>query len=271
MEEIICGDSKEILKTLEAGSVDLVVTSPPYDNLRDYKGYSFDFEGIARELYRVLKPGGVIVWVVGDATIEGSESGTSFRQALYFKSIGLKLWDTMIYQKLNGMPLNHNRYEQMSEYMFVFSKEIPKTFNPLLDDCFGAGTQNTGGAVNSASKEEKLSNSGGWKGRDVIKDKKIRSNIWGYLRGNGHGATDDAAFEHPATFPEKLAQDHIHSWSNEGDLVLDPFVGSGTTGKMAKQLGRNFIGIDISPEYCKLATERINAQPESLFAPTRED
>jgi DNA modification methylase len=132
VNKIICGDCLEVMKKIPDGSVDLVLTSPPYDNLRTYNGYNFDFEGIAKELHRVTKDGGVIVWVVGDATIKGSETGTSFKQALYFKEIGFNLHDTMIYHKNNYPPLTHNRYEQCFEYMFVFSKRYLKSFNPIM-------------------------------------------------------------------------------------------------------------------------------------------
>lgn len=230
-------------------TVDLTITSPPYDNLRNYKGYSFDFEHVARGLYWVTKPGGVVVWVVGDATKNGSESGTSFKQALYFKEIGFSLHDTMIYKKINPIPLTHNRYEQYFEYMFVFSKGKPKTFNPLLEQCKTSGTythrRNTGRVEEAATRN-----------RDEItltKETKYKGNIWEYVVGSKKGETGS----HPAPFPEQLAYDHIVSWSNEGDLILDPFIGSGTTSKEAKILKRNFIGFDISQEYCDIANKRL--------------
>lgn len=242
---IICGDSSEVLKTLEPESIDLVVTSPPYDNLRTYNGYSFDFEAIAGELARVLKPGGVIVWVVGDATIKGSETGTSFSQALHFMSLGLNLHDTMIYQKQNPIPLTHNRYEQGFEYMFVLSKGRPKTFNPIL-----IPTKNPG--ATSSRKTQKQMSAKRARIDDVkTKTNKIKTNI--FIYAVGLGGTDN----HPAPFPDKLAVDHIRSWSNEGDTVLDPFNGSGTTTKMAYQLNRNYIGIEISQEYCDIANKRL--------------
>ena len=247
--KIICGDCLGVMKDIPDRIVDLVVTSPPYDNLRDYKGYDFNFEGIAKELFRVIKVGGVVVWVVGDATIKGSETGTSFRQALCFKEIGFNLHDTMIYRKINYIPLTHNRYEQEFEYMFVFSKGKPKTFNPIMKKNKLAGKKY------NPSRPRDYDNNAIRHNRDealIFKEFGQVGNVFGYIVGAGNDITN-----HPATFPEKLASDHIRSWSNEGDLVLDPMNGSGTTTKMAKLLKRNFIGIEISPEYCKIAEQRL--------------
>lgn len=238
--------------------VDLVVTSPPYDNLREYNGYSFAFENIAKELYRVLKQGGVVVWIVGDATINGSESGTSFRQALYFKEIGFNLHDTMIYQKVNYVPLTHNRYEQSFEFIFILSKGKPKTFNPIMTDCKQAGKVEKYGLErrqNHGSKHAmRLYNETEFK---PTKDKKIAPNIFPYTLGREKTG-------HPAPFPEALANDQILSWSNEGDLVYDCFMGSGTVAKRCMHLNRNFIGSEISPEYCDIANKRIH-QSAGLF------
>lgn len=228
--------------------VDLTVTSPPYDNLRTYNGYSFDFEAVAKELYRVTKQGGVVVWVVGDATIKGSETGTSFKQALYFKECGFNLHDTMIYAKNSYMPLTHNRYEQAWEYMFVFGKGKPSTFHPIMIDCITAGTKrNRGGSkAKEASYAERLREE-----RTEVNTQKQHPNIFYYDVGKGDKT------EHNAPFPEQLASDHIISWSNEGDLVYDPFMGSGTTAKMAILKKRNWIGSEISEEYCKIIERRI--------------
>lgn len=238
------GDCLDVMKTLEDNSIDLTVTSPPYDNLRDYNGYSFDFEGIAKELYRVTKDGGVVVWVVGDATIKGSETGTSFKQALYFKEIGFNLHDTMIWEKtsFNYDPRN-KRYKQFFEYMFIFSKGKPSVFNPIMD----LPVKSAGKMIKS-SKTQKA----GWV-RDYgiikMKDFQARGNVW--------RLSPDRRNKHPAPFPEKLAEDHILSWSNEGDTVLDPMAGSGTTLKMAKKNNRNYIGIEISPEYIEIINKRL--------------
>ena len=259
--ELKLGDCLERTKDISDSSVDLIVTSPPYDNLRTYNGYTFDFEGIARELVRVLKPGGVIVWVVNDATVKGSETGTSFRQALYFMNLGLNLHDTMIYQKLNPLPLNHNRYEQSFEYMFVMSKGKPKTVNHIRVPCKYAGTgkASTYYKTSDSAAPEKLNTKG------LVGDTKIRDNIWQYLAGN-HG--DDAKYKHPAKFPLQLAIDHVQSWSSTGDVVLDPFLGSGTTGVAALQLGRDFIGIEISAEYLEIAKQRIDSEVNNFLQQT---
>lgn len=255
VNKIYQGDCLEIMRDMPDKCVDLVVTSPPYDNLRDYEGYSFDFEGIAKELLRIIKEGGVVVWVVGDSTVDGSESGTSFKQALYFKEIGFNLHDTMIYQRYS-LPLSHNRYEQYFEYMFVLSKGKAKTFNGIVEKSKNAGISHQIGYSSASTKEKgKLGNKAGKK--VVLKENKLKGNIWYYPVGSGGTTNDSYAFAHPAMFPEKLASDHITSWSNEGDIVLDPFNGSGTTTKMAKQLGRNYIGIEISEKYCKIAEERL--------------
>ena len=250
--KLIQGDCLEKMKDIPDVSIDLTVTSPPYDNLRKYNGYVFDFEGIAKELYRVTKDGGVVVWVVGDATIKGSETGTSFRQALYFKDVcGFSLHDTMIYAKNNYIPLTHNRYEQQFEYMFVLSKGKPRVFNALMKDNKQAGLLK--GGTFRQNKDEL-----GKRHRDVgVAKKSIRPNIFFYNVGLHNSTNDKGAFKHPAIYPESLAYDHIISWSNEGDTVLDPMMGSGTTGKVAKKLNRRFIGIDISKEYLDIAKRRI--------------
>jgi site-specific DNA-methyltransferase (adenine-specific) len=236
------------MKSLPDASIDLTVTSPPYDNLRTYNGYSFDFEGIAKELYRVTKDGGVVVWVVGDATINGSETGTSFKQALYFKDIGFNLHDTMIYEKDGIAFPDKNRYQQSFEYMFVLSKGKPKCLNLIADrKNVSFGRKVTGTVRNADGSTQKMACFG-----QNIKEFGIRWNVWKFASTKGNVKTG-----HPAMFPEALVKDHIISWSNEGDTVLDCFLGSGTTGKVAKQLNRQFIGIEISPEYLEIAKNRI--------------
>jgi len=252
--QIYCGDCLEVMKKIQDKSIDLTVTSPPYDNLREYNGYVFDFEAIAQQLFRITKPGGVVVWVVGDATINGSETGTSFKQALYFMTLGFNLHDTMIYQKQNPIPLTHNRYEQSFEYMFVLCKGKLAVFNPIKELVLSCGKLNH--RTNTAkSKEAATRNRDQWtKG----KKEKYLNNVFSYVAGRRSGTG-----KHPAPFPERLAQDHIISWSNKGDLVLDPFCGSGTTCKMARELHRNFIGIEISSDYVEIANRRIlNAEPQ---------
>ena len=236
------------MKQIPDNFIDLTVTSPPYDNLRDYKGYSFDFENIAKELFRVTKNGGVVVWVVGDATVNGNESGTSFKQALYFKKIGFNLHDTMIYEK-NVFPFPpSNRYSQIFEYMFVFSKHRPKTTNLIK-----VRTKWKVGKKTVRKKDGQLERMK----YDTGKDYRVLSNVWRYESGFRKTTNDIEMFEHPAMFPEKLAEDHVLSWSNEGDIVLDPMCGSGTTCKMAKLNLRKYIGMDISEEYCEMAKKRL--------------
>jgi site-specific DNA-methyltransferase (adenine-specific) len=237
----------ETMAKMSDNFIDLTVTSPPYDDLRTYNGYSFPFEEIAKELYRVTKQGGVVVWVIADQTKNGSESGTSFKQALFFKEIGFNIHDTMIYKKKRIVPLTHNRYEQGFEYMFVFSKVKPKTFNPIMIDCIYAGTETWG------KPSFHKTNSSGLVSVDKkkINDKKQKDNVWEFLNAK------DNVYKHPAPFPEQLANDHILSWSNENDLIYDCFMGSGTTAKMSILNNRNFIGSELSKEYCEIALKRI--------------
>lgn len=250
LNTLIQWDCLEVLKTFESNSIDLTVTSPPYDNLRTYNGFSWDFECIAKELYRVTKDWGVVVWVVGDQTIKWSESWTSFKQALYFKEIGFNLHDTMIYHKLNPMPVKNNRYLPCFEYMFVFSKGKPKTVNLIREKTLATGKEKYTG-----TQQENGKFTGYGKKRNLERDK---YNIWSVKVGSNQTTKDKIAFKHPAIFPEQLANDHILSWSNEWDIVLDPFAGSGTTLKMAKKNNRNYIWIEISPEYCEIIEKRLS-------------
>lgn len=253
--KVYTGDCLEVLKGVESGSVDLTVTSPPYDNLRTYGGYTFDFEGIAKELYRVTKEGGVVVWVVGDQTINGSETGTSFKQALFFKDIGFNLHDTMIWIKSAIFPhdIKTHRYKQQFEYMFIFSKGKPKTFNPIKD----VRNNSYGKQIKAHGGRKKNGELRGAERKIEISEFRIRNNHW--------ILNQETNKNHPAIFPEKLAVEHIRSWSNEGDLVLDPMCGSGTTCKMALLNNRNYIGIELNPEYVKIAEGRLRATTPSLF------
>jgi len=248
-------DCLETMKRMPDNFVDMTLTSPPYDNLRDYKGYSFDFESIAKELFRVTKQGGVVVWVVGDATINGSESGTSFKQALFFKEIGFNLHDTMIWIKPAIFPHDPKtyRYKQQYEYMFVFSKGKPKTFNPISDIL----NESSGIVIKAHGGRKKNGDTRGAERQIAIKEYRLRNNYWEVPQQTNKN--------HPAIFPEKIAEDHILSWSNEGDLIYDPMIGSGTTGKMALMLKRNYIGSEISAEYTKLAEDRIKSISNTLF------
>ena len=260
MKTNVCylGDCLEVMKRIEDKSVDLTVTSPPYDNLRTYNGYTFNFEEIAKELYRITKDGGVVVWVVGDATIKGSETGTSFKQALYFKEIGFNLHDTMIWHKPSCNFPDKTRYYQYFEYMFIFTRGKIKTYNEINDKknkYFGCKVARIGGDRN---KDGKLVPNSAYKNNKdkTIKEYGNRGNVW-YIPT---ASTEQERVKHPAKFPEKLAEDHIISWSNEGDTILDPMAGSGTTLKMAKLNNRNFIGCEISSEYCDIIKERVGCE-----------
>lgn len=258
--ELICGECAEVMSRIPADSIDLTVTSPPYDNLRTYNGYVFDFPSIAAQLYRLTKPGGVVVWVVGDATINGSETGTSFRQALHFMELGFNLHDTMIYRVPGtGAKGSNLCYWQVFEYMFVFSKGSPKAVNRLKDKKNKrAGSVSISGAKQNRTGTRLHQDTG-----TTVQEYGYRDNVWDILPGNnGNDQTD-----HPAPFPEALARDHILSWSNKGDTVLDPMCGSGTTGKMAVMNERNFIGIDISAEYIAIASKRIHDAQQQMRLP----
>lgn len=251
--------SDRLLKEFPAECIDLVVTSPPYDDLRDYEGVaSWDmevFQTIARELYRVMKPGGVVVWVVGDKTLKGSKTLTSFKQALFFQEIGFDMYDVIIYEKAGSGPPHPNRYFNAFEYMFVLSKGRPKTVNILRDKPNKWAGCSTYGEVTRREKDGSLTN----KGRKVISEFGVRTNIWRYANGRGFATKDKLAYKHPAIFPEKLAEDHIASWSDPGDLVLDPFGGSGTTAKAAQKMGREWVLIEAVKDYCDIARERLES------------
>lgn len=252
--ELLHGDCLELMKGIPDGSIDLTVTSPPYDNLRTYNGnidqWNFEkFKAIASELFRVTKQGGVVVWVVGDATIKGSETGTSFKQALFFKECGFNLHDTMIWQKIS--PFTHkNRYIACFEYMFVFSKGTPKTTNIICD------RKNKWGGT-KVHGTQRLKNGGllcvnnGIKAGRKVKEFGARYNVWD-MPGDKNNKTG-----HPAVFPERLATDHIISWSNDNETVLDPFMGSGTTGVACINTGRKFIGMELDEGYFNIAKNRI--------------
>ncbi len=249
---IHCGECGEKMRQhLPDNSIDLTVTSPPYDDLRSYNGYTFEFEPIATELWRVTKPGGVVVWVVADATINGSETGTSFKQALGFMGLGFNLHDTMIWAK-DGSPFpEKTRYKNAFEYMFIFCKGKMNIFNPIEDRRNVKNGQKIT-ATDRQSNGETLK-SWGRKHSQVYKQFGPRYNVW-----NQQSEKTPLRATHPAIFPEALARDHIISWSNPGDIVLDPMVGSGTVPKMAVEQGRQYIGIDISQEYVNLATKRVS-------------
>jgi len=208
----------------------------------------------------VTKKGGVVVWVVGDATIKGSETGTSFKQALWAMECGFNLHDTMFFEKASRIP-TQDRYYNVTEYMFVFSKGKPKTFNPIKIKCKPVALFKNGRRGRMRVRY----------GKKMVRsfrktlDYKIKGNIWEYATGRGGSTNDDIAFEHPAIFPENLVADHIRSWSNEGELVCDFFMGSGTVAKVASVMNRNWIGSDIERKYCDITNKRIEPLTQQLF------
>lgn len=232
--------------------IDLTVTSPPYDNLREYKGYSFAFEEIAKELFRITKQGGVVVWIVGDGHEKGGETLTSFKQALFFKEIGFIVHDTIIYKKNNFSVPFPDKYHQTFEYCFILSKGKKKTFNPICDRKNKKAGQS--GGIQSITEKDGTRTK---RSAKIITEYGKRHNVWEYDTGMYLSTKDKYAFNHPAIFPEALANDHITSWSNENDLIYDPFMGSGTTAKMAILNNRKYIGSEISEEYCKIIETRL--------------
>ena len=249
LNKILNENCLDTMARIPANYIDFIITSPPYDDLRNYNGFIFEFEKIAKEFKRVLKKGGVIIWVVGDKTENGSESLSSFKQALYFKSIGFNIHDTMIYYKNNPMPQTGNRYHQHFEYMFAISKGKPKTFHPITEVTKYRGLANMKNrGVNGNLNYEKI---------ERTKEKKV-GNVFFYSVGGGISTKDKEAYKHPAIFPEKLVQDQIITWTNKDDLVYDPFIGSGTTAKVAALLERNWIGSEISKEYVTIAKQRLD-------------
>ena len=252
------GDCLEVMDKLikEGVKVDLTVTSPPYDDLRNYNNslvWNFDiFKQVANGLYKITKDGGVVVWVVGDSVKKGTKTLKCFEQALYFKSIGFKIYDVIIYEKTSPSPPHKNRYFNSFEYQFILSKNKPNTVN-LLKDRPNKCADTSSGRMTRRELDGTLTN------KKSIKIGKfgVRTNIWSYDVGNNKTTTDKFAFKHPAMFPEKLAQDHILSWSNENDLIFDPFMGANTTGKMALLNNRRFIGIEKVEEYFEISKKRI--------------
>lgn len=257
--KIFNAKSNELLKEFPDCCIDLVVTSPPYDNLRDYENksaWNFDvFKEIAQELYRVVKLGGIVVWVIGDKTDKGCKSLTSFKQALYFQEVGFSMFDVIIYEKAGSGPPHPNRYFNSFEYMFILSKGKPKTINLLRDKPNKWAGHSTYGEVTRREKDGSLTN----KGKKTVNEFGVRTNIWRYANGNGFSTKDKFAYKHPAIFPEKLVEDHIYSWSKQGDIVLDPFGGSGTTAKMAQLMGRDWVLIEVVQDYCELAKKRLES------------
>lgn len=255
------GDCLEVMKEIPDGVIDLTVTSPPYDDLRTYNGYSFDFENIAKELYRICSEGGVVVWNVNDGTDKnGSKTGTSFKQALYFKEIGFNLHDTMIWDKTYAFSGAKNRYAGCFEFVFILSKGKPKTFNPIKDRANRSSGRSLAGSSNRQKdgSTKKIANQ-----EKAIREFGARYNVWQMFPENSNLERTG----HPAQFPIAFARDHIESWSNEGDLVFDPFGGSGTTACAAIEKNRKWVICELSEEYANLAVIRILKREEK---PARE-
>ncbi len=249
LDSIHRSDCVQFMKLMDENSIDLTVTSPPYDELRNYKGYSFDFENIAKQLFRVTKKGGVVVWVVGDKIKKGNKTLTSFKQALYFQQVGFNVHDVMIYRKKNTPFMRSNAYTNCFEFMFILSKGSPKTFTPLKTKTVRQGKEMLPFNKGADGVNRKI--------LGELRPEKTMTNIWEYAVGFGGSTSDRFAFEHPAIFPEKLVEDHILSWTQPEDVVFDPMCGSGTTCKMAKKNGRHYIGCDISEDYVNLAKKRL--------------
>ena len=257
------------MQQLDDECIDLVVTSPPYDDLRTYNDNTkWDinvFYSVAAQLNRVLKPGGVIMWNVNDATIKGSESGSSFRQALHFMELGLRLHDTMIYEKTGtafASGVKSIRYTQQFEYCFILSNGKPKTVNLLCDKKNKWAGHQSWGNAQTRKKDGSIHDPG--KKSKEIKEWGVRTNIWKIKNSGGFGQSSKTSYKHPATMPEELARGHIHTWSNEGDLILDPFMGSGTSAQICLEMLRNFIGFEIDDEYYNMCVDRVKPYQDNL-------
>ena len=247
--------AEEYLLTIPNEYIDLTITSPPYDKIREYNGNTeFNLDVIIKELYRATKTGGVCVWIINDQTKNGSETLTSFKQAIQFTSAGWRLHDTMIYKKLIPPPIAGTRYQQCFEYMFVFSKGSPKTTNiELRERRNKCNDKRTYRKKKFSRDKDGIFNENDYFVKEFVPD----DNIWEFYVGGGNSTKDKIAFKHPAIFPEKLVERHILSWSNEGDIICDIMAGSGTTLKVAKQLKRNYIGCESNKDYCEIIKERI--------------
>lgn len=268
--KLINGRAQDVLPGGYAGQVALIVTSPPYDGMREYGGYSgaFDFPAVADACVACLMPGGVLVWVVGDQIVDGGESGTAFSQALHFRSLGLRIHQTLIFQRwtVNGMCAD--RYHREHEYMFVLTKNgRPRVANMIAD-------RRSAQPEKPVVKKLGMGRTGDVKlGADNLTRHRLgvtgeftrRGSVWQYsVGGTGnmvgkHEPLRDV-FAHPAIFPYALAADQVRSWSNPGDLVLDPMAGSGTTLRAAVDLGREAVGVEVNPEYCELIRERMRQE-----------
>ena len=267
--DIYCSEFSKFADEVMGKEVDLTITSPPYSHNRDYNGFKFDMDKIVESLWNVTKDGGVCVWVVGDVTENSSETGLPFVHANTFMDHGWNLHDTMIFEK-SGLPFpSKNRYTQCWEYMFIFSIGTPKTVYLLKDrPNANAGKPSYWGKPTARQKDGTLKLCGKIY---TTPDYGVRTNIWRYITGNVGCTQDRIAYNHPAIFPESLVRDHILSWSNPGDLVLDCMNGSGTTTKIARLMNREYVGVDISKKYCDDAKERLKLPCKNLYLPETAD
>lgn len=254
---LLTGDACEILPTIRESSVDLTVFSPPYDGLRDYKGKpSFDMAVLGREILRVTKEGGVCCMVIQDATKNGAKSLTSFRTACLFADLGWRLFECCIYSRA-GVPGAWwtKRFRVDHEYIFIFTRGdgLPRRFDKtsLMVESKYAGI--TAGGTKRTTKGDFVAIK-----KTVISPLKCRGTIWHYAASNTE--RNKTKSEHPATYPDSLARDIISCFSKEGDLVLDPMMGSGTTGIASVNMGRRFLGIEISVQYMEIAKRRFRAE-----------
>lgn len=257
--EIFNADCVSHMQSMQENSIDLVVTSP-YDNLMDYNNsssWNFEvFKSVADQLYRIVRPCGVVVWIVNDASINNSETYTSFRQVLFFREIGFNLNDTMIWNKQSTSFPDSNRYLQSFEYMFVLSKSSNHTdFKMTCNLIRDRRNMSSGSSVHGTGRQRNASFKvcDGYEKGKSLSEFGIRFNVW-----NIHCAKGTELTGHPAQMPIQIAEDHIRTWSNPGDLVFDPFLGSGTTACACLNRGRRFIGCEIDPDYFAIAQKRIS-------------
>jgi site-specific DNA-methyltransferase (adenine-specific) len=252
-------DCRETIKRMPDNFIDMILTSPPYDNRRTYEDckWNFDvFKSVADGFYRIMKENGVIVWVVNDETKDFCETLTSFKHVIYFvEKCKFNLLDTMIYYKKGGgAPVSPSiakyRYSPCFEYMFIFCKGKKNTFNPLKVKCINAGIMNnytTSRQINGVLKRVNPI---------VTHETKIKNNVW-EIMSNDNTDNKENDSVHPAVFPKQLVIDHIKSWTNENDVVFDPFAGSGTVAKVCQLLNRKFICSEISKNYCDLINKTL--------------
>lgn len=253
LNEIYCIDCVEGMKKIPDNSVDIVVTSPPYDGIRDYNGFNFDLHETGRGLIRILKEGGIVAMVIQDQTKNFGKTLTSFKTIIdWCDNIGFKLFECVIYRKHGSEGAWWtNRFRVDHEYMPIFLKgEKPQYFNkenlkvPSIHGgkvMTGSGSRRTDGKTNARVTRP-------------INTMKCRGTIWNYLMA---GDKDPIKRQHPAPFPDQIPLDFIECFCPPGGVVLDPFMGSGSTAVAAKKLNRKYIGFDTSEEYIKIAHARL--------------